>query len=82
MADIREQIKRKYGIDIETLNLFSLYKISGPGVTDQELEQAFAKKRKSWNQFLNSPREDKAAQAFTASWIWKIARTSSPSALW
>ena len=63
MADIREQIKRKYGIDIETLNLFSLYKISGPDVTDQELEQAFAKKRKSWNQFLNSPREDKAAQA-------------------
>ena len=52
MADIREQIKRKYGIDIETLNLFSLYKISGPDVTDQELEQAFAKKRKSWNQFF------------------------------
>ena len=63
MADIREQIKRKYGVDIETLNLFSLYKISGPDVTDQELEQAFAKKRKSWSQFLNSPREDKAAQA-------------------
>lgn len=36
MADIREQIKRKYGIDIETLNLFSLYKISGPDVTDQD----------------------------------------------
>ncbi|WP_320956976.1 SH3 domain-containing protein [Enterocloster asparagiformis] len=63
MADIREQIKRKYGVDIETLNLFSLYKISGPDVTDQELELAFAKKRKSWSQFLNSPREDKAAQA-------------------
>ena len=30
MADIREQIKRKYGVDIETLNLFFLYKISGP----------------------------------------------------
>ena len=24
MADIREQIKRKYGVDIETLNLVSL----------------------------------------------------------
>lgn len=30
MADIREQIKRKYGIDIETLNLFSLTKSAVP----------------------------------------------------
>ena len=44
MSDIREQIKRKYGVYIETLNLFFLYKISGPDVTDQELEQAFAKR--------------------------------------
>ncbi len=63
MADIKERIQRKYGIDIDALNLFSLYKLNGPDVTDQELEEALAKKGKGWNQFLNSPREDKAAQA-------------------
>ncbi len=63
MADIRDKILKKYEIDIKETDLIGLYKISSPDISAEDLEELLSKKRKNWNTFLNSPREDKAKEA-------------------
>ena len=64
MTDIREEILKGYGFDIDSIDLISEYKIGSPDLSGEELEQLLDKKRKSWEKAAhNRYREDKARAA-------------------
>ena len=60
MADLREKILGKYSIDISQENIFKLYKIDNPDISDQALQEAFELTRKRWNQSINGANERNA----------------------
>lgn len=60
MADLQKKIKKKYAIDISQDNLFKLYKISSPDLSDEELKKAFSDTRKRWEQSGNGANEKNA----------------------
>lgn len=62
MAEIRDVILRKYGIDIEKENIPKLYKITDPNISDADLENCISACRAKWNKGLNSPNEALAAK--------------------
>ena len=57
MADIRDVIRSKYGIDIKETNLLKLYKLESPDIAANELETKFAERRKKWEQGVNGANE-------------------------
>lgn len=46
MADIKEKIKTRFGIDIAAENIFKLYKIDSADISPAELETKIADTRK------------------------------------
>lgn len=60
MANIRDKILKKYGVDIEKDDILKIYNIKDPDITDEELEKSFAKCREKWKKGLNSPMEEVA----------------------
>ncbi len=57
MADIHSKILSKYGVDIEKVNLFKLYKLENAELSKEELEQKIAECRKKWTQSINGANE-------------------------
>ncbi|MBQ9119745.1 MAG: hypothetical protein IJY09_06805 [Lachnospiraceae bacterium] len=57
MAEIQMQILQKYGIDIDKVNLFKLYRIKDANLTPGQLEEKIADCRKRWNQSINGANE-------------------------
>lgn len=62
MAQVRDTILKKYGIDIEKEDIPKLYKITNPNLSDAELEACISACRTKWNKGLNSPNEALAAK--------------------
>ncbi len=61
MADIREQILTDFSVDIsQEENLFKIYKLSGPDLSEQALQDAFDAARKRWAQSVNGANEKNA----------------------
>lgn len=59
MADIRETIKSRYGIDIAEKedDIFRLYKITAPDISDADLEKAINDTRSRWTRSINGANE-------------------------
>lgn len=57
MADIRDQLKQRYDIDIKETNLLKIYKITDVNISDQDLEAIFTQRRKKWEQSINGANE-------------------------
>lgn len=62
MADIREKILSKYGIDIVQENIFKLYKIDSPDISAADLENKIQDTRKRWNSSINGANEKNKAR--------------------
>lgn len=62
MADIKEKIKTRFGIDIAAENIFKLYKIDSADISPAELETKIADTRKRWNISINGANEKFAAR--------------------
>ena len=62
MADIKEKIKTRFGIDIAAENIFKLYKIDSADISPAELEAKIADTRKRWNISINGANEKFAAR--------------------
>ncbi len=62
MADIREKILSKYGIDVAQENLFKLYKIDSPDISATDLEHKIQDTRKRWNISINGANEKNKAR--------------------
>lgn len=60
MADIQDEILRKYGIDISRENIFKLYKIDSSDISLQDLEARIQDTRKRWNTSINGANEKNA----------------------
>ena len=46
MLDLRNRILQQYNIDIEKENVFKLYGIANPNLTDDEIEESIEKTKK------------------------------------
>lgn len=60
MADIRNIVLSKFGVDIVQENVFKLYKIDSITISSQELEIKFQNTRKRWNSSINGANEKNA----------------------
>lgn len=57
MLDLRNRILQQYNIDIEKENVFKLYGIANPNLTDDEIEESIEKTRKKWIMSANGSNE-------------------------
>lgn len=57
MLDLRNRILQQYNIDIEKENVFKLYGIANPNLTDDEIEESIEKTRKKWIMSSNGSNE-------------------------
>ncbi len=60
MTEIQSKILNQYGIDISKENIFKLYKIDNPGISESDLQTAISSTRKRWNQSINGANERNA----------------------
>ncbi|MCR5782456.1 MAG: hypothetical protein K6G90_06920 [Clostridia bacterium] len=59
MAEIVDLVRSKYDVDIKKTDLFKLYKIKSPDITDSELETLLADRRAKWEQSVESGTNEK-----------------------
>lgn len=57
MADIRDEILRRYDIDIKTDKLLKMYKITSADIPASELDKKLKEQRKKWDMGANSPND-------------------------
>lgn len=57
MANLREEIKKQYGVDIARDNIPKLYKIENETITNEKLEELIAATRKRWEMGVNGANE-------------------------
>ena len=60
MANLEEQILRRYGVDIRQIQLLKLYHLDKPDaehLTANQMEEIFLKRRSLWQKALNNPNE-------------------------
>jgi len=60
MAEIRELILEKFGVDLERDNILKLYKVDSETITSSELENKIQETRKRWVQSINGANEKNA----------------------
>ncbi len=60
MADLREKIQSRYGIDIDRENIFKLYRIDRPDLTEGQLEEKIKECRERWQKSINGANEKNA----------------------
>ena len=62
MADVKETILKKYGVDVDAENILKLYRIDKADMSEAELDQHIADTRKRWNASINGANEKNAAR--------------------
>jgi len=60
VADIQNLIFSKFGVDINTENVFTLYRIDSPDISPEELEVQIQGAHKRWNLSINGANEKNA----------------------